>query len=196
MEGKFLLYSVLECLTLLQGQTVALGNDRYDVDDVAQLLQHDDINGFEGMSRGLDEEQAAMDACVLDVALTLGREFLVQIGPVLVFDELDNGVPATVVVDAVAVARGVDNVEAEADAVLFDDMGGGLDFGGAADWLLWGDAALGVEEMGCEDGVDESGFAQTGLTCNCTIRMMLIPANEQFIRQETPERRTYQRKSR
>jgi hypothetical protein len=46
------------------------------------------------MARRLDEEEAAMNAAVLDVALSLGRQFLSQIGGVLVFDVFDNWIPA------------------------------------------------------------------------------------------------------
>lgn len=46
------------------------------------------------MAGGLDEEQAAVDTGILDVALTLSSEFLAQVGGVLILDILDNGVPA------------------------------------------------------------------------------------------------------
>ena len=53
-----------------------------------------------------------MNTRILDVPLSLRRELLAEVGGVLIFDVLDNGVPAAVVVDEVAVARGVDDVEA------------------------------------------------------------------------------------
>lgn len=46
------------------------------------------------MAGGLDEEQAAVDTGVLDVALTLRSELLAEVCGVLIFDVLDNGVPA------------------------------------------------------------------------------------------------------
>lgn len=73
------------------------------------------------MTRRLNKEQAAVDACVLDVALALSGELLSEVGRVLILDVLDDGIPASVVVDLVSVARGVDDVEAESDAVLLDD---------------------------------------------------------------------------
>ena len=155
VEGKLLLDAVLEQLPLLQCQTVRLGNDRHDIDRLAQLLQHDDINRLEGMTGRADEVQAAVDPRVLDVALTLGSELFPQVCTVLVLDVLDNGVPAAVVVDQVAVAGGVDDVEAEAHAVLFDDVGDGVDFGGAADGLVGLQAAFGVDEVRGEDCVYE-----------------------------------------
>lgn len=46
------------------------------------------------MSRRLDEEKTAMDACVLDVALPLRSKLLAKVGRVLVLDILDDRVPA------------------------------------------------------------------------------------------------------
>lgn len=122
VESKFLLDALLERLALLQSHGVGLGNDGNDVDNIGQLLQHDDIDRLEGVASWLDEEQAAVNAGVLDVALTLGGKLLSQVGRVLVLDVLDDGVPAAVVVDQITVARGVDNVEPKTDAILLDDV--------------------------------------------------------------------------
>lgn len=43
-------------------------------------------------------------------------------------------------------------------------MRGSLDFGGRADRLIGGQTALGVDQVGSKDRVDEGRFAQTGLT--------------------------------
>lgn len=43
-------------------------------------------------------------------------------------------------------------------------MGNGLDFGGRANGIIGGEAALGVDQMRGEDGVDQSRFSQTGLS--------------------------------
>ena len=107
------------------------------------------------MSSGANKVQAAVNSRVLNVALTLSGELFPQVGAVLVFDVLDDGVPAAVVIDQVAVAGGVDDVEAEAHAILFDDVGDGVDLGGAADGLVGLEAAFGVDEVRGEDGVDE-----------------------------------------
>ena len=94
VEGKLLLDALLESLALLEGQRVGLGDDGDDVDNVGQLLQDDNIDGLERVAGGLDEEQAAVDAGVLDVALSLGGELLAEVCRVLVLDVLDDGVPA------------------------------------------------------------------------------------------------------
>lgn len=78
------------------------------------------------MARWLDEEQAAVNAGILDIAVTLGSKFLSEVCRMLVLDVLHNWVPAaprqlrcqgfggiaipSVVVDLIAVAGGVDNV--------------------------------------------------------------------------------------
>lgn len=163
VEGELLLDALLELLALLEGERVGLGDDGNNVDDIGQLLQNDNVDGLEGVTRGLDEEQTAVDASVLDVALTLSSELLSQVGRVLVLDVLDDGVPASVVVDQVAVAGGVDNVQAQPDTVLLDDVGDGVDLGGRTDDLLGLQPTLGLHEVGGEDGVDQSRLAQTGL---------------------------------
>ena len=171
MESELLLYPLLESQALLEGQAIRLGNDRNNIDDIAQLLQNDNVNRLESVTRRLDEIQAAVDPRVLDVALALGGELLVQVGAVLVLDILDDRVPAAIVVDQIAIAGGVDNVETETDTVFLDHLGRGLDLGGAADGLVGRYAALGVEKVRGEDGVDESGFAETGLACEDISRM-------------------------
>ena len=163
MESKLLLDALLEGGPLLQRERVGLGNDGHDVDNVRELLQHDNVDGLERVARGLDEEEAAVDAGVLDVALSLGRELLAQVGRVLVLDVLDDGVPAAVVVDQITVARGIDNVQPETNTIFLDDVRNGLNLGGGADGLLGGESALGLDEVRGEDGVDEGRLAQTSL---------------------------------
>lgn len=77
-----------------------------------------------------------MDAGVLEVTLALGGELFPEVCAVLVLDVFDNGIPAALVVDQVTVARGVDNVETQPDAILLNDVRHGLDLGGAADGLF------------------------------------------------------------
>ena len=164
MESKLLLDAVLEQLSLLQGETISLGNDRNDIDSLAQLLQHDDIDWLQSVSSRRNKVQAAVDASVLNVPLTLGSELFSQVGAVLVLDVLDDGIPAAVVVDKVAVAWSVNDVQSQAHAVLLDNVGDGVDLGGLADGLVGSQATLAVDEMGGEDGVDESRLAQSGLS--------------------------------
>lgn len=166
VERKLLLDALLERLALLQGERVGLGNDGNDVDNVRQLLQHDNVNRLERVTRGLDEEQAAVDARVLDVPLTLGGEFLPQVRGVLVLDVLDDRIPAAVVVDQVAVAGGIDNVQPQTDAVLLDDVRNRLDLGGGADRLIGVEPTLGLDEVRGKDGVDQCRLAQARLACN------------------------------
>jgi predicted RNA-binding protein len=166
VELELLLYPLLELGTLLEGQAVALGNDRHDVDKLAELLQHDNVDGLQRVAGGLDEEQAAVDARVLEVALTLGGELLAEVGAVLVLDVLDDGVPAALVVDQVAVAGRVDDVQSQTHAVLLDDVRDGVDGRGRARLLVGLEAALAVHQVRREDGVDERRLSEAGLACN------------------------------
>lgn len=79
-----------------------------------------DTHRLEGVARGRDEEDAAVDAGVGDEALAHGGKLLAEVRRVLVLDVLDDRLPAVVVVDEVAVAGRVNDVELEADAVLND----------------------------------------------------------------------------
>lgn len=173
VEGKLLLYAVLEQLSLLQGETIRLGNDRHNIDSLAQLLQDDNIDWLEGVTGGGDEVQAAVDAGVLDVTLTLRSQLLAQICAVLVLDVLDNRIPAAVVVHQVAISRGINNVQAQTHAVLLDDVGHGVDLGRLADGLVGGQATLAVDEVRGEDGVDECRLAEAGLSCARTTGSVL-----------------------
>jgi hypothetical protein len=172
VEGKLLLYLLLERSALLERERIRLGNNRHHINKLAQLLQHHDIDGLETVSRRLDEEQAAVDAGVLQVPLALGGQFLAQVGRVLVFDIFDDGVPAALVVNQVAVARGIDDVEAEPDTIFLDYVRDGLDFGGAADGLVGLQAAFAVDEVRGEDCVDEGGFAEAGLAWDGVRRLV------------------------
>ena len=88
-----------------------------------------------------------MDAGILDVALSLCSELLAQVRGVLILDILDDGIPAAVVVDEVAIARGIDDVESQSDTVLLDDVGDSLDLGGGADRLLGLQSTLRIDEV-------------------------------------------------
>lgn len=101
----------------------------------------------------------------IDLPLTLRGQLLPEVGRVLVLDVLDNGVPAAVVVDKITVAGSVDNVQAETHAVLLNYMSDSLDLGGLPDRLGRRKAALGLDEVGGEDGVDQGGLSETGLAC-------------------------------
>lgn len=70
------------------------------------------------MTSRADEVQTAMDTGILDVTVSHGSQLLAKVGTVLIFDVSNDGVPATFVVDLVTISRGVDDVEAQLDAVL------------------------------------------------------------------------------
>jgi hypothetical protein len=86
---------LLEGLSLFKRQAVRFGNDRNDVDDLAQLFHDDDINRPERMTRWVDEIQAAVDARVLDVTVAHSGELLAEVRAMLVLDVFDNRIPAS-----------------------------------------------------------------------------------------------------
>ena len=80
VEGKLLLDALLESRALLHRKRVRFGDHGNHIDDVRQLLQDNDVDGLQGMARGLDEKETAVDTGVLDVALALSRELFAKIG--------------------------------------------------------------------------------------------------------------------
>lgn len=180
VKGELLLDALLERLALLKRQGISLGNNGHNVDHIGQLLQHDNVDGLQGVASGLDEEQAAVDAGVLDVLVAVGGELLAQVGRVLVLDVLHDGIPAAVVVDQVAVARSVDNVQTQTDAILLDEVGHGVDLGSGADDLVRHQTTLGLNKVGGEDGVDKGRLSETSLTCNEASQGMLAGGADQL----------------
>jgi len=85
---------LLERKSLFHRQAVRLRNNRHHVHDLAQLLQHDDVNRAQRVSGGIDEEQRAVNPGVLDVTVSHRRQLFSEIRAVLVLDVFDNGVPA------------------------------------------------------------------------------------------------------
>lgn len=130
VESKLLLNPLLEGSTLLEGERIRLGDDRHDIDNVRQLLEHDNVDGLKGVAGRLDEEQAAVNACVLDVTLTLSSKLLPEVSRMLILDVFNDGVPAVymlagelsclrglqrnipaIIVDKITVARGINDVQ-------------------------------------------------------------------------------------
>jgi len=70
---------------------------------------------------GVDEEECAMDAGVDDILVSHSGELFTEVSRVLVLDVFDNRVPAVFVVDLVAIAWGIYDIETETDSVLGDD---------------------------------------------------------------------------
>ena len=184
MEGKLLLDALLERQSFLKRERVGLGNDGHNIDNVRKLLEDHDVNWLQRVARRLNEEEAAVDTGVLDITLALGRELFPQVRGVLVLDVLDDGVPAPVVVDQITIAGSIHNVQSEADVVLFDDVRHGLNLGGGTNDLIRIESALGLNEVGSEDGINQGRLAQTclaynGKTCQlqarATVELRVVP---------------------
>lgn len=93
VEGKFLLDTLLERPAFLEGKRVGLCDDGHNIDHIGEFLEHHNVDGFEGVTRWLNEEQAAMDTGILDVPFSLRSQFFSEVGRVLVFDVFHDRVP-------------------------------------------------------------------------------------------------------
>lgn len=85
---------LLESISLFKCQAVRLGNNRNNIDDLAELLHDDNVNSTEGVAGGVDEEQATVNTCVLNVAVTHSCQLLTEVCTVLVLNVLDDRIPA------------------------------------------------------------------------------------------------------
>jgi len=142
VESELLLDALFESSAFLKRKGISLCDDRHDIDNIGELLQDHNVNWFEGVARRLNEEQAAVNPCVLNVSLSLRSELLSEIGTMLVLDVFHNGIPASIVVDQISVARSVNNVQAQADSILFDNVGDCLDLGSRMNGLVWAQTAF------------------------------------------------------
>ena len=88
------IHLLLERLPLLKREAVRLGDHGHDVDHLAELLHDNDVDRSKGVSGRVDEKQATVNSCVLDVAVTNGSELLAEVCAVLVLDVLDDRIPA------------------------------------------------------------------------------------------------------
>lgn len=95
MEGELLLDALFEGLSFFEGQGVGFCDNWDDVDNVGELPQDRDINGFESevyqselqgkanrrirMTRRLNKEKTAVDTSILNVSVSLGCELFSQV---------------------------------------------------------------------------------------------------------------------
>jgi len=157
-------YTLLECGNLVVGESVGLGDDGDKVDLGVQAAHDLDIKRLERVTSRLNEVDTGVDAVVDNVHavdLVLG----VQVSIEALLDVLNDWAPGVVVVDKVTKARGVNDSQAQANAVLLDIGADGLDVDGLGceveRWLL---ALLRGVKRGVEEGVDQSGLSEPRLT--------------------------------
>lgn len=79
VEGKLFSDAVLEQLALLKSERVCLRNDWDNVDSLAQLLEYNNVDWSQAVTRWVDEVQAAVDAGVLNISLTLCCQLFSQV---------------------------------------------------------------------------------------------------------------------
>lgn len=116
------------------------------------------------MAGGLDEENASVDAVVNNVHavdLVLGIEVCV----ISSLNIVDNGAPRLVIVDKVTKSGSVDDSQAETDTSLLNIGADGLNLNSLGNDVQARALALsGRVQRSVEEGVDESGLAETRFT--------------------------------
>lgn len=163
-------YSGLEVGNLLVGKGIRLGDDGDQVDLGVEAAHDLDVEGLEGVTGGLDEEDAGVNSVVNNVHavdLVLG----IEVGIESLLNVVDDGSPRLVVVDEVAESRSVNNGQAETDTGLLNVGADGLDGNGLGNDVQGrAFALLGGVQGGVEEGVDEGRLAQARFTCKKQIR--------------------------
>jgi len=154
---------LLEREPLFHRQAVRFRNDRHHVHDLAQFLQHDNVNRTQRVSRGIDEEQRAVNPRILNVAISHRRQLLPEVRAVLVLDIFDDRVPAVVIVDLVSITRRVNDVQPQPHTIFHDNMGDGMDFCCLPDLLVRSEPAFRINQVRREERVDQRRLPQTGL---------------------------------
>jgi len=149
---------------LFHRQAVRLGNDRHHVHNLAQLLQHDDVNRAQRMTGRIDEEQRAVNPGVLDVTVSHGRQLFPEVCAVLVLDVFDDRIPAVIVVHLIAVSGCVNDVQSQPHTIFHDDVRHGVDFRCLPDILIRVEPAFGVNQVRREKRINQRRLSQTGLT--------------------------------
>lgn len=156
-------HSGLEVGDLLVRKSIRLGDDGNKVDLGVQSSHDLDIEGLEGVARGLDEEDAGVDPVVDNVHpvdLVLG----IEVGIEALLNVVHNGTPRLVVVDKVAEAGSVDNGQAKAHASLLNVGADGLDGDRLGnDVKARALALLGGVQGGVEERVDKRRLSEARL---------------------------------
>jgi len=123
------------------------------------------------VSGGVDEEQGTVDPGVLDVAVPHRRQLFPEVSAVLVLDVFDDGVPAVIVVDLVAVSGRVNDVQPQPDAVFHDNMRDGVNFRRLPDLLIRSEPAFRINQVRREERVNQRRLSQTSLTDDDNIEL-------------------------
>ena len=87
-------HPLLESFPFLQSQTITLRNNRHNVDNLAQLLHHQDIDRLEGVTGRSNEVEAAVNSSIDNMLVSHRCQFFSEVGGMLIFDVLDYGIPA------------------------------------------------------------------------------------------------------
>lgn len=118
-------YPFFEEHNFLISEGIGFGDDGYQV-DLGMKTAHDlNVERLESMTRWLNEVDAGVDPVVNDihaVDLVLGIKIRVE----ALLNVLDDRLPRVIVVDEIAKARGIDNCQTKAHAILLNIGADGL----------------------------------------------------------------------
>lgn len=130
-----------------------------------QTLHDLNIQGLERVARGLDEENAGMDAVVHNVH-AVDLVLSVQVSIEALLNVVDDGPPRLVVVDEITETRSIDNSQSETNTCLLNVCADGLDSHSLGQNVQAGSLALLGRVQGCvEECVHKSRFSETRLAC-------------------------------
>lgn len=101
------------------GEGVGFGNDWDQVDFGVEVFYDFDIQGFEGVVSGLDEEDVGVDVVVNNVYV-VDFVFSIEVGVEVLFDVVDNWFLGFIVVDKVIKVRCVDDCKFEMNICFFN----------------------------------------------------------------------------
>lgn len=157
-------YSRLERGDLLVGQGIGLGNDRDQVDLGVQPLHDLDVQRLQGVARGLDEEDAGVDAVVHNVHavhLVLG----IKVGVETLLNVVNDWPPGLVIVDKVAKAGRVNHCQPQTNTRLLNIGADRLDSDGLRDDVeARALGLLGGVQRSVEESVDKCRLSEAGFT--------------------------------
>ena len=118
-------YSLLEHCNFFIGQGVGLRDDWDQIDLGVQTAHDFNVKGFEGVTGGLDEVDACVNA-VVDNVHSVDLILSLEVGVESLLDVLNDWSPRIVVVDEITEARCVHDCQSESDAIFLDVSTDGL----------------------------------------------------------------------
>lgn len=149
--------------SFLQSQGVGFCNDWHYIDYFGKFFEDHNVNRFQSVARGVDEEKTAVDTSIRNEAVSHGCEFFTQISGVLVFYIFDDWIPAAFVVNIVPISGSVYDVQLQSHPILHDHVGLSSDFCRLTGHNVWFKPSFGLDEVRGKKCVDEGGLSEASL---------------------------------